>query len=394
MVTSFPFSALIGQEALKTALLLNAVDPLIGGVLIRGHKGSGKSTAARALASLLPVIHSIRGCPYHCDPALPDSAHDECRARIDSGEPPEIVTSATPMVELPLSASEDRIVGTLNLSAALHKGERVYEPGLLAAANRGILYVDEVNLLADHLVDLLLDAAASGSNIVEREGMRYCHPARFMLIGTMNPEEGDLRPQFLDRFGLCTSVQTIRDPQQRTEIIRRRIAFEQSPDAFVQGYKAEEIQLREQIASARANCQQVRVPDGIYRSAVEIAIEADVQGHRAEITLTRAARALSALLDRPEVTADELHEVARLVLPHRLAATPLDRPEEIDGRIDDILARSLGIQRKSDRSLSADEAAILDNHAFPGSAAAGSMLFTYLKKKARSAPSNLKTASS
>ena len=391
---NYPFSALVGQEGLKMALLINAVDPLIGGVLIRGHKGSGKSTAARALSALLPSIEAIDGCPYHCDPDLPEIAHDGCQALLVAKKKPDITELPTPMVELPLSATEDRIIGTLNIEAALKKGERQFEPGLLAAANRGILYVDEVNLLADHLVDLLLDVAASGINIVEREGLRHSHPARFMLIGTMNPEEGDLRPQFLDRFGLCITVQTINDSEQRTEIIRRRIAFEEDPEAFLNGYMEEERILKDQIVSARASHQAISVDDAIYRAAVDIAIESGVQGHRTEITLIRAAKALAALLDRQDVSEQELSEAARLVLPHRIAKSPLENPGDLQDRIEELLAKTLGIKADIDKSIPDDAAAMLDNHDFPGAAAAGSMLFTYLKKKVRNEHLSRSTASS
>ncbi|PLX78930.1 MAG: magnesium chelatase ATPase subunit I [Desulfuromonas sp.] len=392
---NFPFSAIIGQDALKTALLLNAVDPIIGGVLIRGDKGAGKSTSARALAALLPSIKTIQGCPYHCDPDSPDAAHDECRNKIVSGSDFTIEERPTPMVEFPLSATEDRIVGSLNIETALKQGESRFDPGLLAAANRGILYVDEVNLLPDHLVDLLLDAAASGVNIVEREAIRFVHPARFILIGTMNPEEGELRPQFLDRFGLCVHVDTITDPDQRAEIIKRHLAFEQDPTSFLSQYEKDEETLHRQIISARSICQEVSVPDSILSAAVDIAINAEAQGHRAEIVLIRAARALTALLDRSTVGNEELHEAARLVLPHRLKRGPLDRASDLNQKIEDLLAKSLGIKSPSaNTDLAEVDLDFVDNHDFPGSAAAGSMLFTYLKKKVRSSGSNRMTASS
>jgi len=389
--TYFPFAAIIGQEALKTALLINTVDPGIGGVLIRGHKGAGKSTAARALAGLLPPIKAMRDCPFHCDPTRSDTVHATCAEQIAAGEMIDAIEMATPMVELPLAATEDRIVGTLNLETAITKGVRQFDPGLLAAANRGILYVDEVNLLADHLVDLLLDVAASGVNIVEREGLRHVHPARFMLIGTMNPEEGELRPQFLDRFGLSIHIETINEAQQRKQIILNRIAFETNPDDFCRAYAPAEEILREQVAAARRTCRNVLVPEAILEAAVEIAMTAEVQGHRAEIALIRGAKALTALLDRTEVGFDELQEVARLVLPHRLASNPLERPKELDNRVEDILARTLGIKERKKEALDEEEIYFLDNHGFPGSAAAGSMLFTYLKKKIPIAPLNRMT---
>jgi Mg-chelatase subunit ChlI len=268
------------------------------------------------------------------------------------------------------------------------------EPGLLAAANRGILYVDEVNLLEDHLVDLLLDAATTGINIVEREGVQYAHPSRFMLIGTMNPEEGELRPQFLDRFGLCIQIETLKEADQRKEIIHRRIAFEKNPDQFTRQYAEAEKLIASQVAVARANFREVEVSDAILEAAVDIAITSEVQGHRAEITLIRAATVLAALLDKTETGPDELSEVARLVLPHRLASNPLERPQEIDERIEDILAKSLGITADRETTIPDDAAYMMDNHGFPGSAAAGSTLFTYLKKKMPTAPSSRTTRSS
>src|SRR5512137_1649274 len=253
----FPFTAIVGQEQMKTALLLVAVDPTIGGVLIRGERGTGKSSAARALGQLLPEIEAVKGCPYNSDPRMPfaDPENNEIpQGRLQSTRLP------TPFVELPLNATEDRLAGSLHIETAFQQGRRRFETGLLAAANRGILYVDEVNLLADHLVDLLLDAAASGTNIVEREGISFRHPARFMLIGTMNPEEGELRPQFLDRFGLCVGIAAVEEPRARAEIVRRRLAFERDPEGFLKAAEESEALVRRQIRRAQALLPYVVVP--------------------------------------------------------------------------------------------------------------------------------------
>src|SRR5215203_5797887 len=236
MRLTYPFSAIVGQERMKRALILNAINPQIGGVLIRGERGTAKSTAARALAALLPSLEVVKGCPFSCDPARPDLFCDDCRARMARDGQLETELRATPFVDLPVSATEDRVVGTLDIEKAIQKGERHFEPGVLAAANRGVLYVDEVNLLDDHVVDLLLDSAAMGVNVVEREGISFQHPSRFVLVGSMNPEEGDLRPQLLDRFAHAVDVIGITNPTQRVEVLRRRIYFEQDSDSFIAAY--------------------------------------------------------------------------------------------------------------------------------------------------------------
>ena len=381
----YPFSAIVGQDAMKAALLLNAVDPSIGGVLVRGQKGTGKSTAARALAALLPVIEVVKECPYRCDPNDQEKLHDGCRERFElNGQLPS-EQRPMPVVELPLSASEDRVVGTLQLEHALKTGQRRFEPGLLAAANRGILYVDEVNLLEDHLVDLLLDAAASGVNRVEREGLCITHPARFMLIGTMNPEEGELRPQFLDRFGLVVNVQGISDPQKRRALIENRIAFEQNPQQFNQHWQAEDNFLAEQVQQARTRLEQVTIPDAAYDLAVTLAIELQVHGHRADIALLKVARAQAALLGKNAVTATEIGEAAYFVLPHRLPGGALLGIEAARKTVDDALANLVAGQPKQldlqDQDPLDDLDFMLVDYEFPGSAAAGSMLFQTLKKK-------------
>jgi Mg-chelatase subunit ChlI len=390
----YPFTALLGQEAMQTALLVNAVDPLIGGVLVRGQKGTGKSTAARALAGLLPPLAVVADCPCHCDPDQGELLHAECHQRRAAGEVLPRELRPTPFVDLPLAASEDRLVGTLELERTLATGRRHFQPGLLAAANRGILYVDEVNLLPDHLVDLLLDVAASGINNVERDGLHYSHPARFLLIGTMNPEEGDLRPQFLDRFGLCIAVSGLASPQLRREIVLRRLAFDRDPQAFCSAYQAREAALAAQVQDARQRLEQVFLPVALIDRAVALAAAAQTQGHRAELALVRTARALAALCDRSTVTSADLAEAARLVLPHRLDGGGATA-ERSAARLEELLAATPPPTLVPlANSASDDETApLLDNMDFPGSAAAGSMLFTYLKKKVLSASSPPSTAS-
>lgn len=386
----FPFTALLGQEAMQTALLVNAVDPLIGGVLVRGQKGTGKSTAARALAGLLPSLTVVADCPCHCDPDRPDRLHAECRQRHAAGETLPREERPTPFVDLPLSATEDRLVGALELERTLATGRRHFQPGLLAAANRGILYVDEVNLLPDHLVDLLLDVAASGINTVERDGLHHSHPARFLLVGTMNPEEGELRPQFLDRFGLCVAVSGLTDPVLRRDIVLRRLAFDRDPLAFRTGFAASEAALATQVQHARQALETVEISPALIDRAVALSAAANTHGHRAELALIRTARALAALCERPAATGEDLAEAARLVLPHRLdggnVADPVRSAARIAGLLNDRAAATL-VPLPSTSFADDEDPVLMDNDDFPGSAAAGSMLFTYLKKKLPSGPS-------
>lgn len=257
MPSIYPFTAIVGQERMRRALILNAVDPRIGGVLIRGERGTAKSTAARALAALLPKVRTVRGCRFGCDPDQPASWCTECRERAASGEPLPVEEKPIPFINLPVSATEDRVVGTLDIERAIQKGERHFEAGVLAAANRGLLYIDEVNLLDDHVVDVLLDSAAMGMNIVEREGISFTHPARFILVGTMNPEEGDLRPQLLDRFALSVEITGIRDARDRVTIIENNLAFESDPEAFRQLWQPHEEKLSRLIAHARTMVEKV-----------------------------------------------------------------------------------------------------------------------------------------
>jgi len=393
----FPFSAIIGQDAMKAALLFNAVDPSIGGVLIRGQKGTGKSTAARSLAALLPDIEVVAGCPFLCDPKAKQLVHEDCRQRRDSGEELPVQARPMPVVELPLAASEDRVVGSVQLEHALKTGEKRFEPGLLAAANRGILYVDAVNLLEDHLVDLLLDAAASGINRVEREGLCVIHPSRFLLVGTMNPEEGELRPQFLDRFGLVVNVEGLKDPAMRCEVIANRLAFETDPHAFAARWQQEETFLARQVAGARERLTEIKIPDEISEQAVKLAIELKVHGHRADIALLKTARALASLLERPQVGADQLREAAAFVLPHRLPGNTFPGTDTARQILDEALAKVIDETPPKLDSAEIDDLDNLDylmvESEFPGSAAAGSMLFLTLKKKLRIASSNSTKAS-
>jgi magnesium chelatase subunit I len=320
---AFPFSAIVGQEEMKMAILVAAVDPTVGGVLVFGDRGTGKSTAVRALAALLPKMRVVEGCAYNCDP---DSAAGLC-ARCD-GSAKKVKVKGTlvsvPVIDLPLGATEDRVVGALDLEKALVHGEKVFEPGLLARANRGFLYVDEVNLLEDHLVDLLIDVAASGQNVVEREGLSVRHPAKFVLVGSGNPEEGELRPQLLDRFGLSVEVETPSDIQERVEIVRRRDAFERDPENFLNRWSTQEAKIRRQVNSARALLADVEVPDAVLEGAAQLCTALGTDGLRGELTLVRAARSLASLDNVKVVSTKHLKRVAPSGLRHRLRRDPLD----------------------------------------------------------------------
>ena len=319
MATVFPFSAIVGQEEMKRALLIAAIDPGVGGVLAFGDRGAGKSTAVRALAALLPPIAVVAGCPYGCDPGARACAGPGCGKW---GGPAAV--APTPVVDLPLGATEDRVVGALDLERALTHGEKAFEPGLLARAHRGFLYIDEVNLLEDHLVDLLLDVAASGENVVEREGLSIRHPARFVLVGSGNPEEGELRPQLLDRFGLSVEVSTPRDLADRILVVRRRDAFDRDREAFAAEWAAEEEALRAKILAARARVAEVAAPDAALENAAKLCIALNADGLRGELTLLRAARALAAYHGDAGVTDAHLRAVAPAALRHRLRRDPLD----------------------------------------------------------------------
>ena len=322
----FPFSAIVGQDEMKLAILIAAIDSGIGGVLVFGDRGTGKSTAVRALAALLPPMRAVVGCRYRCDPALPIGC-EECEARkLHDGAKGALKSHLVPVpvVDLPLGATEDRVVGALDLERALTQGIKAFEPGLLARANRGFLYIDEVNLLEDHLVDLLIDVAASGENVVEREGLSVRHPARFVLVGSGNPEEGELRPQLLDRFGLSVEVRTPSDLRSRVEVVKRRDAFERDGEAFIKAWTKEEARVRRQIVAARGRLATIAVPDAALERAAQLCMNLGTDGLRGELTLIRAARALAALDGDAAVGDAQLKRVAPPALRHRLRRNPLD----------------------------------------------------------------------
>ncbi|MBX2881724.1 MAG: magnesium chelatase ATPase subunit I [Granulosicoccus sp.] len=323
MTIAYPFSAIVGQEDMKLSLQMAAIDASIGGVLVLGDRGTGKTTAMRALAALLPPIDVVEGCRFACDPAQPQSFCDECKSLQDSTEI-RSRTLATPVVDLPLGASEDRVVGALDLEKALTSGVKAFEPGLLAAANRGFLYIDEVNLLEDHLVDLLLDVAVSGVNVVERDGLSIRHAARFLLVGSGNPEEGELRPQLLDRFGLSVEVRTPQDIKLRMQIVRLRDSFEQSPEAFCKQYADRDAAVRESLLRARTIIQDVQVEDDALQMMSQLCIALGTDGLRGELTLMRACRAYAALRGEQQVQREHIRRVAAMALRHRLRRDPLD----------------------------------------------------------------------
>ncbi|MFE0446440.1 putative cobaltochelatase [Streptomyces fungicidicus] len=332
MSTPFPFTAVVGQDDLRLALLLNAVSPAVGGVLVRGEKGTAKSTAVRALSALLPEVDVVSGCRFSCDPGSPDPAcPDGPHAPGASGSRP------ARMVELPVGASEDRLVGALDIERALSEGVKAFEPGLLADAHRGILYVDEVNLLHDHLVDLLLDAAAMGASYVEREGVSVRHASRFLLVGTMNPEEGELRPQLLDRFGLTVEVAASREPDQRVEVVRRRLAYDDDPAGFAARWAGEEAAVRQRVVAARALLPSVRLGDGALRQIAATCAAFEVDGMRADIVMARTATALAAWAGRSDVLAEDVRQAALLALPHRRRRNPFDAPGLDEDKLDETL---------------------------------------------------------
>ncbi|MFV8186614.1 putative cobaltochelatase [Streptomyces sp. AF1B] len=332
MTTPFPFTAVVGQDDLRLALLLNAVSPAVGGVLVRGEKGTAKSTAVRALSALMPHLDVVSGCRFSCDPDAPDPACPD-----GPHEPGAFETRPARMVELPVGASEDRLVGALDIERALAEGVKAFEPGLLADAHRGILYVDEVNLLHDHLVDLLLDAAAMGASYVEREGVSVRHAARFLLVGTMNPEEGELRPQLLDRFGLTVEVAASREPDQRVEVVRRRLAYDDDPAGFAARWAGEETSVRQRIVAARELLPSVRLGDGALRQIAATCAAFEVDGMRADIVMARTATALAAWAGRTDVLAEDVRQAALLALPHRRRRNPFDAPGLDEDKLDETL---------------------------------------------------------
>ena len=326
----FPFTAIVEQERLKRALLLNAVNPAVGGVLIKGPRGTGKSTAVRGLAELLPEIDAVADCPFSCDPASPCV---ECRKRVGDGETLPVTRRRRRIVDLPLNATEDRVAGSVDIARVLKEGERALEPGLLAEANRGILYVDEINLLDDHLTDILLDAAALGVNVVEREGVSIAHPARFILVGTMNEEEGELRPQIADRLGLQVEVDAVYDAEARAEIMRRREAFTGDPDGFLAGYTPHQAALAAQVAAAERLLADVRLPAPFYGAVARLVVKAGVASHRADVSIVECAKGLAALAGRQEVEPEDVVEAAGLALGHRLPVDPFAPPPRADTQL-------------------------------------------------------------
>jgi Mg-chelatase subunit ChlI len=332
----FPFTAIVGQERMKRALILNAISPQIGGVLIRGERGTAKSTAARALAALLPEIEVVADCPFHCHPHRAEQMCDRCRERVQAGETLPADRRKTRFVDLPVSATEDRVVGTLDIERAIKLGERHFEPGILAAANRGLLYVDEVNLLDDHVVDLLLDSAAMGVNVVEREGISFSHPARFILVGTMNPEEGELRPQLLDRFALCVDIQGILDADSRVDILSRRVSFEGDPTAFYEDWYDVEMSLSQRIAQAQELLSRVSYDSTDLYIIAQLMSEMEVDGHRADIVILKAAMAQAAFEGRERICETDILLAAELALPHRLRRRPF---EEVQSRLEKLEQR-------------------------------------------------------
>ena len=345
----FPFTAVIGQEEMKLALLLNVIDPRIGGVMIMGDRGTGKSTTIRALADLLPDIDVVAGDPYNSSASDPDLQSSEVSDRIVQGESLSTELRQVPMVDLPLGATEDRLCGTIDIEKALSEGVRAFEPGLLAKANRGLLYVDEVNLLDDHLVDVLLDSAASGWNTVEREGVSVRHPARFVLIGSGNPEEGELRPQLLDRFGMSVEVRTVRDPELRVQVVDQRTAFDSDPDAFSGAVEINQSALQQRVVEAQQRLGQVSIDDDLRLRISAVCGELDVDGLRGDIVTNRAARALAAFEGRTEVTEEDVARVASCCLRHRLRKDPLEQVDSGD-RVVKVFCKVFERSESSDRT--------------------------------------------
>jgi magnesium chelatase subunit I len=339
----FPFTAIVGQEEMKLALLLNVIDPKIGGVMIMGDRGTGKSTAIRALADLLPEIEVVANDPFNSHPSDPDLMSDQVRQQLEEQVPLPVARKKVTMVDLPLGATEDRVCGTIDIEKALSEGVKAFEPGLLAKANRGILYVDEVNLLDDHLVDVLLDSAASGWNTVEREGISIRHPARFVLVGSGNPEEGELRPQLLDRFGMHAEIHTVKEPALRVEIVEQRAAFDGNPPSFCDTYQAQQEALQQKLIQAQELLPQVTLDYDLRVKISEVCSELNVDGLRGDIVTNRAAKALAAFEGRTEVTVEDIRRVIVLCLRHRLRKDPL---ESIDSgyKVEKAFCRVFGLE--------------------------------------------------
>ncbi|OFX07842.1 MAG: magnesium chelatase [Anaerolineae bacterium CG1_02_58_13] len=355
MPAIYPFTAIVGQERMRRALILNAVDTRIGGVLIRGERGTAKSTAARALAALLPSVRVVDDCRFGCDPEKPATWCTECKERhATSGEKLPSRTRKTSFVNLPVSATEDRVVGTLDIEQAIQKGERHFEPGVLASANRGLLYIDEVNLLDDHVVDVLLDSAAMGVNTVEREGISFAHPARFILVGTMNPEEGELRPQLLDRFALSVDIVGIREARQRVMIMERNLSYERDPEAFRKEWLSREDELSHQIERARELVDQVTHTSRDLLSIAALTASLNVDGHRADLVILKAARAQAAFEGRTKINDHDIALAAELALPHRIKRTPFQQAEmtteQLQERIEQLAGQSMPAEAEEEKS--------------------------------------------
>lgn len=359
MPAIFPFTAIVGQERMRRALILNAVDTRIGGVLIRGERGTAKSTAARSLAALLPHVKVVQDCRFGCDPDKSSTWCTECKERYAAAKKLPTTERATPFVNLPVSATEDRVVGTLDIEKAIQKGERHFEPGVLAGANRGLLYIDEVNLLDDHVVDILLDSAAMGVNTVEREGISFAHPARFILVGTMNPEEGDLRPQLLDRFALSVEIVGIREARERMTIMERNIAYERDPEAFRKQWQPKEDELSQQIAKARELVDQVKYTSRDLLSIAALTASLNVDGHRADMVILKAARAEAAFEGRTKINDHDIALAAELALPHRIKRTPFQQAEmtteQLQERIEQLAGQSMPNEEDDDSSESQEK---------------------------------------
>ena len=346
----YPFSAIVGQELMKKALILNIVDPSIGGVLIRGEKGTAKSTAVRSLAELLPEQKVVKNCKFSCSPDDFSTLCIDCKEKLAKNGKLEFILKKIKVVNLPVGATEDRVVGTIDIEKVLKDGSKSFEPGILAEANRGILYIDEVNLLNDHIVDVILDAAAMGENYIEREGISFSHPSKFVLIGTMNPEEGELRPQLLDRFGLCVEVGGIKNLEERIEVIKRRKEFEESPKSFVEKWKNEDLKIQKSIINAQKILKTVKISEIMLRIIAQIAIDLNVDGHRADIILEKTCKALAAFYGDLEVNETHIREASKIVLPHRMRKNPFEEMQVehdmVETAIQKIKSTSKSVQEK------------------------------------------------
>lgn len=342
----FPFTAIVGQEEMKLALLLNVIDPKIGGVMIMGDRGTGKTTTIRALADLLPEIDVVADDPFNSSPTDPELMGESIRQQVEQGVDLPVTKKKVMMIDLPLGATEDRVCGTIDIEKALSEGVKAFEPGLLAKANRGILYVDEVNLLDDHLVDVLLDSAASGWNTVEREGISIRHPARFVLVGSGNPEEGELRPQLLDRFGMHAEIRTVKEPALRVQIVEQRTEFDQNPPAFLEHHQAEQDDLQQRLVNAQQRLKEVAIDYDLRVKISQVCAELNVDGLRGDIVTNRASKALAAFEGRTQVTVDDIRRVVTLCLRHRLRKDPL---ESIDSgyKVQKVFGEVFGIQEEA-----------------------------------------------